>query len=531
MALDANMVGNFATTGDNDRGGLFVWASLRSATYKWTLSTSGTNEYYVELAAGGDPSLTEAKDVYLDGFHNKATNGTVGSLNASEWDWGDNDTLGYNTVYVRLSDGADPDTKNFHYVGMGKNGGIDYTQQDAAQLSLTDLATDGAGTGLSSVTGGFTAEMRGNIIYIRSGTGFTTGWYEIVSYTDTNNVTIDRNAGVSATAGSGEVGGSRAVPTDVFYETLIGGNKIYYEAGTYTLTAAVNVNADGSSTNYIVNEGFNTTRGDAPTGTDRPLIACGANTFVFDNYYRFENIRHTGTGTEVLKVDNGGIVVNCCSINSSGTGNRNAFNSASSGELSIFERCDGESTNGNAFRMSQHSHHRGCVAKDSVTGFNSSITSGIQIMHFCIIDSCTTGISYGGGRSNAVMNCTIYNCTTGLSAAGNGRVNSILNNIFDSNTTAISYTVEAKINTEYIDYNNFSNNTTDRVNVNSGPNCTSLDPEFADAPNGDFSVGTNMKAIGSPGLFPDELTTGYMDKGAAQREEAGGAQTSYGYVG
>ena len=32
---------------------------LTSATYKWTASGSGTNEYYCELAGGGDPSITD----------------------------------------------------------------------------------------------------------------------------------------------------------------------------------------------------------------------------------------------------------------------------------------------------------------------------------------------------------------------------------------------------------------------------------------------------------------------------------------
>lgn len=37
-----------------------------------------------------------------------------------------------------------------------------------------------------------------------------------------------------------------------------------------------------------------------------------------------------------------------------------------------------------------------------------------------------------------------------------------------------------------------------------------------------FAVGTNLKATGFPGVFPGGLTTGYMDIGAAQRQESGG---------
>jgi len=88
--------------------------NLVSASYQWTLSASGTNEYYCEAAAGGDPVLTEPNHVYEN--DSELTVGTMGSLSVSEWGWGDNDTLAFNTVYVRLSDGTDPDTKSSEYV-------------------------------------------------------------------------------------------------------------------------------------------------------------------------------------------------------------------------------------------------------------------------------------------------------------------------------------------------------------------------------------------------------------------------------
>ena len=78
-----------------------------SDTYKWTASGSGTNEYYLTTAAGGDPSFDCQPDfIKLDGI--KLAEGTVGSLNDHEWDYGDNDGLGYSTVYVR-DDSGDPD--------------------------------------------------------------------------------------------------------------------------------------------------------------------------------------------------------------------------------------------------------------------------------------------------------------------------------------------------------------------------------------------------------------------------------------
>lgn len=81
---------------------------------RWTASSSGTDEYYLELIGGGDPSLTEFD--YVQENNSNLSVGTMGSLAIGEWDWGDNDTLGYSTVYVRLSNGNDPDSQAAGYV-------------------------------------------------------------------------------------------------------------------------------------------------------------------------------------------------------------------------------------------------------------------------------------------------------------------------------------------------------------------------------------------------------------------------------
>jgi len=72
----------------------------------WTASGSGTNEYY--LLDSADPYYaTEPDDVYINGV--AATSGTVGSLVGVGGGGGDNDTLGYDTIYVRLFGFTDPD--------------------------------------------------------------------------------------------------------------------------------------------------------------------------------------------------------------------------------------------------------------------------------------------------------------------------------------------------------------------------------------------------------------------------------------
>lgn len=92
------------------------WNNIRSSTYKWTASADGTNNFYLELAAGGDPSKALPASVYIN--LTEASEGTLGSLSSLEWAYGDStgDALGYDTIYVRLGAGADPDTKDVGFI-------------------------------------------------------------------------------------------------------------------------------------------------------------------------------------------------------------------------------------------------------------------------------------------------------------------------------------------------------------------------------------------------------------------------------
>ncbi|MHC4397692.1 MAG: hypothetical protein ACYS1A_18775, partial [Planctomycetota bacterium] len=174
------------------------------------------------------------------------------------------------TSIVEFRSGGDNTNGGFYDTAAGTT---DYSQQDAAQLSLSDLTTDGAGTGLGSATGGFTAQMVGNSIYIASGTGFTPGFYRVTAYTSSNLVTIDRSAGVGASAGVGKLGGGLQYFTDAFLETeIVNDMTIWVKAGGMTLTEHLVIAADGGINNVRTIEGYNTTRGDNPTGDNRPLI-------------------------------------------------------------------------------------------------------------------------------------------------------------------------------------------------------------------------------------------------------------------
>jgi len=78
-----------------------TYTNFSVGSSNWTLSSSGTGEYYYSETLVEPDSIINLLTVL--------SAGTVGSLSASSWDFADNDTIGESRVYVRLSDDSDPD--------------------------------------------------------------------------------------------------------------------------------------------------------------------------------------------------------------------------------------------------------------------------------------------------------------------------------------------------------------------------------------------------------------------------------------
>lgn len=91
-----------------------VPVSLRTTALEWIASGTGTNTFYVRLVGGGNPQLDDPIVLYANGV--AMTRGPIATLASSQFAYGDQDTLGYRTIYVRLSDGTDPDSKDAGYL-------------------------------------------------------------------------------------------------------------------------------------------------------------------------------------------------------------------------------------------------------------------------------------------------------------------------------------------------------------------------------------------------------------------------------
>jgi hypothetical protein len=70
-------------------------------TYIWTESTNGFDEYYCTAPDNSDPDITDPDRLYEQSI--RLEDGVLGSLERGEWAFGDNDSLGFNTIYVRLT--------------------------------------------------------------------------------------------------------------------------------------------------------------------------------------------------------------------------------------------------------------------------------------------------------------------------------------------------------------------------------------------------------------------------------------------
>lgn len=121
--------------------------SLRHAGYVWT-QIGATDEYYVRAAGPVDPAFGGKPGlVYLNGA--LAVEGEFGALAVGEWCYDDPDTLGYDTIVVRVAGDVDPGTLSRDYIQFRAvpNGSDDVT---ISGLAVRGIESNLDQSGLSS---------------------------------------------------------------------------------------------------------------------------------------------------------------------------------------------------------------------------------------------------------------------------------------------------------------------------------------------------------------------------------------------
>lgn len=338
--------------------------------------------------------------------------------------------------------------------------------------------------------------MVGNILHVTAGTGFTAGWYEIVSVSGTT-ATIDRSIGTHPlTAGTGKVGGAislGAANDDAVFELAVSSATAaarFFIKGsaTYTLGGAVAIGAAGNAAWPIIIEGYASARGDRPKLSTRPIIASGANVFQLNGANTsLYSLSVTGTGTSVIGLAaNQCMAFYCKAYNTSTSASRAAVNE-NGGNCYTFA-CEGISLRGNGLAYNAGSSiHQHFYGHDSNNGANVAVNIGA--LKGCIFSSnvnaainSTATISSPSGLS--IMDCTLYGAEnklgTGIVFASGTRYVVATNNIIYGFVTGVTM---ATTNTTYpFNFNNYYNNTTNVSNSNAGvqfgENDLFLDPTF-----------------------------------------------------
>ncbi len=373
----------------------------------------------------------------------------------------------------------------------------DYSQQDTAQLTLTDIACNNSST-ITSATGGFTQEMIGNILKVTAGTDFTVGYYQIMSVPNTNTAVLDRKPTSTTDAetnGTIYVGGATNHPATI--ASGIGGSStVYIKSGTYqkvgaattVLTTAVN-SSNGHGIWWI---GYVTSRTTETLGDDRPLFdgnSAATNALYSSGRQTFCNLRFSGATSHGVNLNNSSSrFVNCKSSSNGGAGINSDTQTFLFGTEVNNNSVNG--VNGGVNALYSYIHDN--------TGVGSTKNNGALVNN--IFDSNSTS-ALGDGINNFMTVGNIFYNNPNAAMQSNGDepadIGFVVNNIFSSNGYAL---YENGASTQFLLFNNsFYGNTTNFFGTIIFPNTNNIttDPAFANAASADFTVGAASPVIGA----------------------------------
>ncbi len=615
----AGFMTDLATTGST---GQSASVTVSSATYSFVATDVGA-WIYIKSGTSWTPGWYKITAVNA-GTGVATVNGTIGQAIQPTWDSSFLSTSGYPSPKFLASTVQGIGTANDL---TGGTFGIDYSQQTTANLVVTDLVIGATTSQVTSVLTPFGPNHAGNIMHILTqATGtVTVGWYEIQSVA-TNIAQLDRSAGVAASTGTAKVGGAISLGSSTANQT----DDIFFEAGLATngtgsmryfikasssayVIQQISIATTGGTQAPIVIEGYGTLRGDAPTGTNRPIFGGGANSITLGANWDIYNLIIYTSASNGLGCGTASKPFNCKSVNVS-TSVRNAINGST--DVAIIN-CEAVSYRG--IGINTGSFIFGNYIHDSDIGIVLPSGASINTTSNNIIENAgTSGITDTTAQTGrgVIINNTIYGQETpvtssvGIKFITAGTDHIVMNNIIAGWVTGIQHADVQTVG--YDDYNDYFNNTTDvadNTKWQRGVHDLALNPNFTSAvqrtgatatttagnhlvqtgatfqtwgitsatngiPNyfvyisgtgvtsgfygiltvdsetqittdialaanatGDkvwrigtghnFSIGTNLKAQGTPGNFQGLGPTSYVDIGAVQRQESLSGSTGF----
>jgi hypothetical protein len=363
-----------------------------------------------------------------------------------------------------------------------------YVLQDAAQYNLVGCTSSGAGNVV--LTASAAADMVGYICHVISGTNFTAGFFEITSVTPGVSFTCSTNqASASITTGVGasgviNIGGAFSLNTasdNAIFQlgaasNGVGAHKFWIRGASGAVTVAQTISSltAGGTLNPISVIGYNTTRGDNPTGSTRPVITNTGGSPTFASNWNFSYIVWFSSGTTAFTGGASFVLIYSKIVNNSAVAGRTGL-VAGSNCLAI--ACEIICYRGTALTGGS-GVFIGCRIHSSNIGINGAytlinciiegcVTTGITLVGVCTLDNCTvsgwstplgTGLSMAVGAVNCrFVNSIVWGWTTGATHGSSGE------------TIVLS------------DFNDYFNNTTPTANITTGHNDLAVDPQFTNA--------------------------------------------------
>ena len=430
---------------------------------------------------------------------------------------------------------------------------IDYSQQAAAGIAYTDMASAGAGSTYSSILNPVGKNIVGNVLNVASGTNFTTGRFQVVSTSGTT-ATVDKaiTTGVGA-LGTASLGGAYGADIKVLAFALVAGNKVFIKAtGTYisTVTTTVTAAAKGDTTNgKIIVEGYTTYPGQQD---GRPLITSATNSVALltlndNDYFEFVHLKFTHTAATR------GNGITCTTSTSSPLWFKDCIfdgclTAINGGGNSSIIHCEGVevlncTSSTSAILILGTLYLYGCDIHDNTGDAVRNTSGNTTVIYAQRSIFSKNAIAFNSVNTAATIAITAHYCifvdqtSDGMKVASNASVSTfeLSNNIFYNNGGygIDNLDAQAEIDASVrINRNNaYGANTSGAYLAMAGGKgeiTLTADP-FTSRAGRDYSLnntaggGALLRSLGFPTQFPAGTTLNYLDVGAAQRNASAAA--------
>lgn len=443
--------------------------------------------------------------------------------------------MAYPTIVFNASTGSDTAAS-----GAGPSTAVTGTGASLNATTAVDLSADSPD--LSGVATDGTA-----CLWVQTSSGRQFSKITAVD-NSTKIVTVETAYSVTESSRTWAIGGKRATWDNSNSRRLFADYLALWTIETetdQTITSALVPSASLAGPDYVTVRGSTAHKIITQSGSGAALFAPTG------DYIKWQDLhfKHSHATNEYAVVVNAALLrltfVNCiCGDAASGSNPKGFLRRGTGGTAGSFVNCEAryctedgfgqESMRGLISAVGCYAHHCGRH------GFATRGDGGMQVVSCIASDNGGSGFfvnsSVNGQGLVLVCNVAHQNGSHGMQFQGIAiTANVILNNNLTANGTGgTGYGIflnqaRQNIGSMVIDHNNYGTGATANAtgtvfDSTAGPNDLEVDPEYTDAANGDYSIGTNLKAKGFP-KFDEPIginssTYSYVDIGAAQRQES-----------